>query len=98
MWKCIFIRFELPSLRAVRCLMASKLILSPCAEQACRNIGFSVLGSRLSMVLSLSVIGMMRGRLPFSGLFMLTSFLSRSMSFHVTWVASPILVPVSFRN
>lgn len=55
------------------------------------------LGSLFSIPISLSLIGSIRGLLPFSGL-MFTVFLSRSKSIHVSIWASPILAPVSFRS
>lgn len=78
--------------------MSSNVILSPCLLDVAKNIGFSVFGSVFSIVRSLLDIGISRGKLPFSGWFIATVLLLVSMSIHVTAIASPMRVAVSFRN
>jgi len=59
---------------------------------------YVALGSRgrfLIMLISLSLIGRIRGLLPFSGV-MFTVLRSVSMSIGINCVSSPILMPVSF--
>ena len=97
-WKCICLRRGLLSLVAVRFLMSSKVILSPCLVDVVRKIGLSVLGRLLSITISSGEIGINRGRLPFSGWLMATVLFCVSMSLCVTATASPIRAAVSFRN
>jgi len=59
------------------------------------NIVFRFLGCCPIIFNSLSDNGSILGLLPFSGV-IFTNFLSKSMSVHVNWVSSPILMPVSF--
>ena len=53
------------------------------------------LGIARSMFLSFSLIGRMRGKLRFSGWFMLMVLCSRSMSVHCSRANSPMRAPVS---
>jgi len=78
--------------------MFSKVILNPCCVVVAVNMGSRVFSSVLSITVSFSDIGIMRGRLPFSGWLMLTVFRAISMSIHLTCTASPMRVAVSFRN
>lgn len=97
-WKCICISRGFWSLIAVRFLMCSNVMRSPCADDVAQKIGLLVCGSVWSISISLGDTGSSLGRLPFSGWLIATVFPSVSRSFHSTLVASPILLSVSFRN
>ena len=62
---------------------------------SCLNRCSLSLFSWFSIAISLSLIGSIRGLLPFSGV-MFTIFCWKLMSCHCSIVASPILIPVSF--
>lgn len=93
MWNVIFVSLWLPSLCAVRFLIARNVVSRVFLFDL--NILLFMCGIWFSIPISLLLIGWVLGLLPFSGV-MLRVLRSVSMSFHVNFVASPSRAPVSF--